>query len=133
MGNHILFGEWLYAKHSVAYQALPNYFLAFDLYNKKEQKFYSREILEQRLEGTQIQPVRLVFSSRQNEEQVVDEKYLLGLMKQNSEYGQEQMEGVYIKFCQDGWVVDRSKIVRSDFIAGNEHWSKGIITPNELT
>lgn len=32
----ILFGEWLYAKHSIFYENLPDYFLAFDLYNKKK-------------------------------------------------------------------------------------------------
>ena len=32
----ILFGEWLYAKHSISYNNLPDYFLAFDLYNKKK-------------------------------------------------------------------------------------------------
>ena len=32
----ILFGEWLYAQHSISYNNLPDYFLAFDLYNKKK-------------------------------------------------------------------------------------------------
>ena len=41
----ILFGEWLYAKHSIFYDNLPNYFLAFDLYNKKNKLFYNRNIL----------------------------------------------------------------------------------------
>lgn len=137
--NHILFGEWLYAKHSVEYQSLPNYFLAFDLFNKKESKFYSREILEERLKGTAIEAVGLVYSSRNigenNEEnnETVNKEFLLKLMKEQSSYGDEIMEGVYIKICEDGWVKNRSKIVRSDFIAGNEHWSKGIITMNQLT
>ena len=39
--NTILFGEWLYAKHSISYNNLPDYFLAFDLYNKREKIFYS--------------------------------------------------------------------------------------------
>merc|ERR1712183_1043987 len=28
----ILFGEWLYAKHSIHYTSLPDYFLAFDIF-----------------------------------------------------------------------------------------------------
>ena len=54
-------------------------------------------------------------------------------MKKQSSYGDEIMEGIYVKICENGWVKNRSKIVRSDFIAGNEHWSKGIITMNQLT
>ena len=41
----ILFGEWLYAQHSISYSNLPDYFLAFDLYNKKKKLFYNRDIL----------------------------------------------------------------------------------------
>ena len=30
----ILFGEWLYARHSVHYRRLPHYFFEFDIYDK---------------------------------------------------------------------------------------------------
>ena len=48
----ILFGEWLYAKHSIGYNSLPDYFLAFDLYNKKKKLFYNRDILVNKLKNT---------------------------------------------------------------------------------
>lgn len=32
--RHILFGEWLFAKHSKHYTSLPAYFIAFDIYDK---------------------------------------------------------------------------------------------------
>src|SRR6202035_324473 len=35
----ILFGEWLYARHSVHYRRLPHYFFEFDIYDKQEAKF----------------------------------------------------------------------------------------------
>jgi hypothetical protein len=31
----ILFGEWMYAKHSIHYTRLPDYFIAFDIYDRK--------------------------------------------------------------------------------------------------
>ena len=40
----------MYAKHSIEYNNLPDYFMAFDLYNKRERVFYNRRILEQKLE-----------------------------------------------------------------------------------
>ena len=37
LGNrYIMYGEWMYAKHTVFYDALSNYFLEFDIYDKKE-------------------------------------------------------------------------------------------------
>ena len=32
----VLFGEWLWARHSVSYTKLPAYFVAFDIYNKRQ-------------------------------------------------------------------------------------------------
>lgn len=32
--RHVLFGEWCKAQHSVAYNELPDYFLAFDIYDR---------------------------------------------------------------------------------------------------
>ena len=35
----ILYGEWLYAKHSVHYRKLPHYFFEFDIYDKDAGQF----------------------------------------------------------------------------------------------
>jgi hypothetical protein len=36
--RYVVYGEWLYAKHTVFYDALPHYFLEFDLYIKVEEE-----------------------------------------------------------------------------------------------
>ena len=59
-GRHVLFGEWLYAKHSVHYTRLPGYFMAFDLYDKEVGKFYSWRERNRRLEGSGIPVVRQI-------------------------------------------------------------------------
>ena len=59
-GSHVLFGEWLYAKHSIHYTRLPGYFIAFDIYDLKEGKFLSWRERNRRLEGTGIPVVRLI-------------------------------------------------------------------------
>ena len=38
-GQFILYGEWLYAKHSVHYRKLPRYFFEFDIYDKDAEQF----------------------------------------------------------------------------------------------
>lgn len=59
-GDSVLFGEWLYAKHSVHYTRLPGYFLAFDIYDRAEGKFLSCRDRNRRLEGSGIPVVRLI-------------------------------------------------------------------------
>src|SRR5215467_10383804 len=44
LGNrYVMYGEWLYAKHSIFYTELPHYFLEFDVYDKEQQQFLSTE------------------------------------------------------------------------------------------
>ena len=57
-GRHVLFGEWLYAKHSIHYTQLPGYFMAFDIFDKQEGRFYSRRMRNEKLDCTGIPVVR---------------------------------------------------------------------------
>ncbi len=60
-GQHVLFGEWLYAKHSIRYTRLPGgYFMAFDLYDRAADRFYSWRERNRRLEGSGVPVVRLI-------------------------------------------------------------------------
>ena len=62
-GNLVLFGEWLYAKHSIHYTRLPGYFMAFDLYDKSVGKFFSWRERNKRLEDTGIPVVRQIIET----------------------------------------------------------------------
>src|SRR3954467_8897207 len=53
----ILYGEWLYAKHSVHYRALPHYFFEFDIYDKDLGQFLDLECRLRMLEGTGLHTV----------------------------------------------------------------------------
>lgn len=59
-GRYVLFGEWLYATHSIEYTHLPDYFLAFDIYDCTEKQFFSWRHRNKVLEGTGIHTVRLI-------------------------------------------------------------------------
>ena len=59
-GKYILYGEWMYAKHSIFYTKLPNYFIAFDIYDSISQSFVSRRERDAMLQGTGISSVPLV-------------------------------------------------------------------------
>mgnify|MGYP002822573112 CR=1 FL=1 len=125
--NTILFGEWLYAKHSISYNKLPDYFMAFDLYNKKEKVFYNRQILDEKLENTNIKSVRIMYNGK-----IENKNQLLKLIENQSDYTDSRVEGIYIKTFEDKYVKYRCKLVRNDFICGNDHWSKGIIEKNQI-
>ena len=127
-GRHILFGKWLYLQHSIHYKKLPRFFIAFDLYDRKEKKFYSRPRLEKLLKRTNIPLVRCIqigeFSKLSE---------LVNLIQTESLYRGDggPVEGVYVKQSDDGeWVTRRGKIVREDFIDGNQFWDKGIVQKN---
>jgi atypical dual specificity phosphatase len=125
--RNILYGEWLYMKHSIKYNNLPDYFIAFDLYDKIEKKFYSRKKLENILKNTSIHQVPLLLNESFKK---VDD--LVKLVKLKSNFYDGQIEGIYCRICDEDYLIKRGKIVRSDFISGNIHWSKGILEKNEL-
>lgn len=39
--RYILFGEWMYAKHTIHYRQLSHYFFEFDIYDKEAEHFLS--------------------------------------------------------------------------------------------
>jgi atypical dual specificity phosphatase len=49
--HYILFGEWMAAKHSIFYNRLPGTFIAFDIYDMKNQRYLSVAERNARLKG----------------------------------------------------------------------------------
>ncbi|KAH6911163.1 ATP dependent DNA ligase [Coprinopsis sp. MPI-PUGE-AT-0042] len=125
--RYILFGEWLYATHSIAYSRLPDYFMAFDLYDRQTGAFISTKALRGLLADTSISVVPLL-----HEGVLPGESELKEMVQRKSTYYEGRVEGVYLKVETDLAVVHRAKIVRSDFIAGNEHWTKAALQVNAI-
>ncbi len=126
LDQFILFGEWCYAQHSVFYDRLPDWFLAFDIYDKRADRFLSskrRDLLFRKMNLAQV-PVlargHFTYSELCN---------LLSLSK----FGNQPAEGIYLRFDQADWLVQRAKLVRSTFIQTvEEHWSRSAMRPNQL-
>ncbi len=122
-----VYGEWLYALHGIEYDALPCYFMAYDLYDWEKCSFIqtgrARQLLT--MAGFQITP--LLYEGA-----VPSYEFLEKFMGQKSEFSTlDDREGVYIKVCDDYWVTHRFKWVRSDFIQGCR-WDERKITKNRL-
>ncbi|KAF7302486.1 ATP dependent DNA ligase [Mycena chlorophos] len=127
--RYILYGEWLAATHSIAYARLPDRFLAFDFYDRSLDRWADRRTMEALLATTTIQMVPVVYAGAP-----VPESDLRAMVQLPSRFYDGRVEGVYVKEenLEDGVVLRRGKVVRADFIAGNEHWTKGILRFNEL-
>lgn len=128
--RHILYGEWCYAKHSIHYTELPNYFLAFDIFDKVKNKFYSREKFYQVMNRTGIPVVPLVAKVKfGNKNELHDE--LMRMLDTQSKFRDGFVEGIYIRKDNEDYLEKRCKLVRPDFVQGIEkHWSKQELVKN---
>lgn len=126
----ILYGEWMYARHRIAYDRLPHYFLEFDILDRISGRFLdtpSRRAITSNLPVFSV-PV-LAEGSFSSKEAILS---LIG----PSNYGPEMMEGLYIKVEEGGEVVDRLKFVRPAFTQWTEpegEWLAREIVTNGLT
>jgi hypothetical protein len=135
----ILFGEWLYAKHSVHYRALPHYFFEFDIYDKQAGAFLDLERRLAMLEGTGIHTVPVLHRGAASEG---DLRSLIGPSRFDSAFENpftgrtdDVMEGLYFRTEADGRVTGRAKMVRPEFVERvklSEHWQHQAMVPNRL-
>lgn len=136
----ILFGEWLYARHSVHYRGLPHYFFEFDIYDKHEGVFLDLETRLLKLEGTGVLTVPVVHRGAASVDELLA---LIGPSRFDSAFenpltGRTDniMEGVYLRTEDAGKVSGRAKLVRPEFVERvkqSEHWQHTAMVPNLLT
>jgi atypical dual specificity phosphatase len=128
--RYILYGEWMVAKHSIHYTQLPDTFIAYDMLDRLTQTFLSRSSLTHALKGTGIYQVPLIAQAESLAREEVME-----MLERKSEYAPDsKIEGVYVK-TEDAtrtMIVGRGKVVRGDFIVGNEHWTRGPMIYNGI-
>lgn len=159
LGNrYIMYGEWMYAKHTVYYDALPHYFLEFDVLDRESGRFLDTPSRRALLEPLPIVSVPVLAQG-----EFRDKAALLALLGPSNYITQEHMEhlredarrldlnedrqcretdgtatmeGLYLKVEEEGRVLDRLKFVRASFTqtveASQTHWLDRPIVPNRL-
>lgn len=130
----IMYGEWLFALHTIRYSSLPHYFHEFDIWDRKASCFLdtpSRNVLLECLTRRKIivqVPVVHVGMLSYDE--------ALRLVDHPTYYGEDKPEGLYLKVENEKKVVERYKMVRSDFVQsiveGGDHWSHKPLTKQGL-
>jgi hypothetical protein len=160
-GGLTVYGEWLYAKHTIFYDALPHYFLEFDVLDDTG-RFWSTARRAAHLAAcgaaTVVRAVPVLWQG------VVDDPRALPALVGRSLYKSARWrdrldevaaaagvaaetagletdrsadaEGLYVKVEEDGVVVERYKWIRASFLTSvidsGSHWLARPIVPNQL-
>ncbi len=156
--RYVLYGEWLYAKHTVFYDTLPHYFCEFDILDTANGEFLSTEQRHARLKNSPVVSVPVLWRGAAKSLKHVRSFLRHSLYKsdawrdtlhevcvtkgQNIELVKMQtddsdlMEGLYIKVEEEGQVVERYKFIRASFLQAvfdsGSHWMDRPILPNQL-
>jgi hypothetical protein len=156
--RHVMYGEWMYAKHTIFYDKLPHYFLEFDILDTETGAFLSTELRKEMTAKLPIISVPVLYAGRARSinhllSLVGDSQFKSTAWRENLLLACEArrldasrvlaqtddssaMEGLYIKVEEDGRVVERYKYVRASFLnavdASGSHWLERPIVPNGL-
>lgn len=124
--KRMLFGEWCYARHSIAYDALPDWFLAFDIFEPASGDFWSSDRRDDLAAELEIATVPTLFRGR------LGAAKLPGLIGKSA-IGAARMEGIYLRRERAGLLLARAKIVDTTFVQQmDQHWTKHSPVANRL-
>ena len=157
--RYIMFAEWMFAKHSVFYDALPHLVLEFDVFDREKEIFLSTPRRAQLLAPLPIVSVPVLYQGPAPARRA-DVERLVGLsvgrtddwqaslrteaVRRNQDPdrvaqqtdGDLRSEGLYIKLEDADQVLQRFKFIRASFtqtiIDTDEHWLNRPIIPNGL-
>ena len=124
--DRILFGEWCFARHSVPYDALPDWFLAYDVFDAAAGRFWSRSRRDAFVKRLGLASVPLLAEGR------FDRRGLAELCGP-SRLGSTPAEGIYVRWDEGDWLAARAKVVRPGWMQEDEaHWSSRPLERNAL-
>jgi hypothetical protein len=156
--RYVVYGEWLYAKHTVFYDRLPHYFLEFDVLDRDSGAFLSTERRRELLECLAIVSVPVLRDGAVAADEDLNELIRPSLYKgpawrerlhetctargidpeqaARETDASDLAEGLYLKVEEDGQVVERYKFVRATFLNtildSGTHWLRRPVVPNGL-
>lgn len=156
--RYVLYGEWVFALHSVFYDDLTHYLFEFDILDRDQEVFLSTPARREMLSGGPMRSVPVLYAGpypgvkalsamvrpsvfrttdwrvarRQAAADAGMDPDLLASQTDNSDLA----EGLYIKIEAGGLTTGRAKWVRQDFtsriVAVGTHWNERPLVPNRL-
>jgi len=135
----VLYGEWLHAKHSVHYRALPHYFFEFDIFDKTTAQFLDLATRLRMLDGTGLHSVPVLHRgpATANELRAAIGPSAFDSAFENPVTGRTDnlMEGLYLRTEAAGHVSGRAKLVRPEFVERMKQsgqWQHQAMVSNQL-
>jgi hypothetical protein len=119
-------GENMYAKHSLAYDNLPSYFLAFSVWNEHNWALSWDDTVEM-LALLELQSVPVLYRG------IFDEAVIHRLV---AELDLSKDEGLVMRlaaeFSYEDFGTSIAKWVRANHVETSDHWMHSAIVPNKL-
>ncbi len=156
--RYVVYGEWLYAKHTVFYDQLPHYFLEFDMLDLRSGRFLATPRRHALLSGSPLVSVPVLLTGevadRDQLHALIDHSLYKGAswrdelraVARTRELDEErvvaetdpsdEMEGLYVKVEDGDFVTGRYKYIRASFLTSvldsGSHWLTRPIVANQL-
>jgi len=128
-GDLIAFGEWCAARHSLDYSTLPDWWLLFDVFDRRAGRFWCAARRNAWAANLGLCTAPELFSGR------IEIRGLESLLRsQRSAFRDGAMEGVVVRREDASWLLARTKLVRRDFSqAIVTHWRRSALVWNQLS
>jgi hypothetical protein len=125
-------GENAYARHSIAYDALPSYFLGFSVWDERNRCLAWDDTVEF-MELLGIEPVPVLWRGTFDSSDPKIMAVIRGLWTPDRS---EVMEGYVVRdaasFAYEEFGERVAKFVRPNHVTTDQHWTKGPVIPNGL-
>lgn len=124
----IVFGEWCAARHSLDYDQLPDWWLVFDVYDRKAGHFWSVERRNALAAAHGLTAVPTLARGRFTLPELVTM-----VSVRPSSFRKGWLEGIVVRSEDEGWTASRAKLVRPDFVQNiDAHWRTRTMEWNKL-
>ena len=104
-----IYGDWMFAQHSLHYDKLPDLFIAYDIWSVEDDSYLSPELVDELLSKTSIsyiKPHKITFNSIQE---------IIDLSEKESLYRTGIREGIVIKHANGRLCTSMYKVVNKLF------------------
>ena len=157
--RYALYGEWLYAKHTIFYDALGHFFVEYDVLDTENERFLSTGARRELLAGLPIVSVPVLWEGAPRRLEEITAHVGPSRMKSprwrealsraaerleldpvriaRETDASDDMEGLYVKHEEHGHVLARYKYVRRSFLTSvvdsGSNWLTRPVVTNELS
>lgn len=134
-----VFGEYVFAVHSIRYEQLPGYFLAFGVREDSTGLWWSWDMVCEMAKELNVPTVRVAYDSSyfgmfETAQQLEAQTKLEFLTANKGKWDNSVSEGVVVRLAGEYTDFSKSvaKYVRANHVQTDQHWTKKEVERNKL-